>query len=383
MLNILIVIIFTIVLIKYLNTNETMINIKPLDNHKVNWSRNLTCKYYMDENFKKTLNKFNMKKSNNNWDLYIPCTYNNIKKEADAIKNLDTNQRVFFLKNADEICGKNTLWLHVLNYYGRKKASIMMPLTYVLYLNHDIELFKKEYTVNNIYIIKKNIQQQKGLHITNDKNNIINGFKKGYVIAQLLLQDPFIINGRKINMRFYLLIIIYNSEIAAYVHDNGFMYYTKDKFIKRNTQIGPNITTGYIDRKVYDVNPLTHHDFRKYLDDGNRKMTIKEYELFKNNIKISNYVFDKIYNLLSDMVQATKNVLIKNNNFKNTYQFQLFGVDISLSNKLEPMIIEINKGPDLNSKDDRDSQVKLKVIEDMLKTLKLVPDNNNAFIPIY
>jgi len=48
--------------------------------------------------------------------------------------------------------------------------------------------------------MKKNIQRQGGLLPT---KNLLHHLTQGYVIAQKLLQDPYLISGRKINCRVY------------------------------------------------------------------------------------------------------------------------------------------------------------------------------------
>jgi len=111
--------------------------------------------------------------------------------------------------------------------------------------------------------MKKNIQRQEGLKISNSKHEILDGYKNGYVLVQELLQDPYLISGRKTNMRFYVLVVCKANNTDCYVHKDGFMYYTKVPFVKNSLDDAPNITTGYIDRQVYIDNPLTHYDLRK------------------------------------------------------------------------------------------------------------------------
>jgi hypothetical protein len=66
----------------------------------------------------------------------------------------------------------------------------------------------------------------------------------------------------------------------------------------------------------------------------------------------------------------------------NNLTFQLFGVDIAVNDKLQPMIIEMNKGPDLGTKDERDGNVKKGVLRDMMKIVGAIPNENNGFIKI-
>ena len=63
--------------------------------------------------------------------------------------------------------------------------------------------------------------------------------------------------------------------------------------------------------------------------------------------------------------------------------FQLYGADIAIDNELKPLLMEINKGPDLSAKDERDKTLKLKLCYDMLNSVNLLPDNNNEFITVF
>lgn len=65
--------------------------------------------------------------------------------------------------------------------------------------------------------------------------------------------------------------------------------------------------------------------------------------------------------------------------------FQLFGVDIGVNDNLSPMMMEINKGPDLGAKDDRDSELKHKVVRDMLKIVgvaRKISDDDHDFVQV-
>jgi len=375
--------------IKPNSTTENFVDVPNLDNKEnKSWKIDDKCQYSVVKAYKDVLEKHHIKKSDNDkWSLYIPCTYNEISEElVIANKNIkknnanDIDKRIFVVNNCDEITAKDSLWKNLLQYYGRNNAITMMPTTYILYDNKDIDLFKKEFKKENIYIMKKNIQRQEGLLITQDQDAIINGYKKnGYVIAQELLQDPYTIKGRKI----YLLIVCIDGKIGGYVYNNGFMYYTKTKFEKGSTSSDSNITTGYIDRQVYEENPLTLKDFKTYLD-SDRIISFHELNVISDNKIISEYVFDNIYNLMRKMITSLELKICNKVDLKNNVQFQIFGVDVSLSDKLIPQIMEVNKGPDLGYKDDRDKEVKIGVVEDAFKILKVINDDGiNGYVSIF
>lgn len=358
------------------HNQEHMIN---LPYEKTSWNRNI-CQYKMNKTLEDELKNNNINKSNEDWNLYLPCSYNDINKEINQMP-IVKNAKYFIIDNADIMIAKDKLWTNLVSHYGLDKAKTLIPNSYVLYNKSDIDRFKNEYTSDKIYIMKKNIQRQEGLKITKSKDEILNGYKNGYVVVQELLQDPYLIDGRKTNMRFYVLVVCHKGEINVWVHKNGFMYYTKTPFVKNSVEIDPNITTGYIDRKVYEVNPLTHEDLRQYLDKENRTLSQIEKNIRNQNLKISDIYFNRIYHLLKD-VFITFVGRICNSKLSDSVSYQLFGIDIAVNDKLNPMIIEINKGPDMGAKDVRDSKVKHKVMGDILTIIGAKPKSDTDFIRV-
>ena len=367
-------------------TNEHLVNIKPLNNN-VKWNRDKKCNFLMNKTVKNVLNDNNIVKSDK-WNLYLPCTYNHIQDEINNITidhNTNTNEekRIFIIHNADELSNKSNIWYNLVATYGRSMASVLMPPTYILNKSDDMALLKKEFNKDNIYILKKNIQRQTGLKITNDLDDILNAKKEKYVVVQYLLQNPYTIDSRKINIRWYLLIVCNKGNIGGYVHKEGFMYYTRVPFKKNSLETDPNITTGYIDRAVYEKNPLTISDLYNYLDNKNRPITIHEKKYVTSGVKLSTIIMLRVHKLLNLLVNSLKHVLCKSYKLQNHVSFELFGVDIAISDELYPQIIEVNKGPDMGAKDEKDSKVKHTVVDDIFKTVKIFKDENNGFIPIF
>ena len=63
--------------------------------------------------------------------------------------------------------------------------------------------------------------------------------------------------------------------------------------------------------------------------------------------------------------------------------YQLFGADIHISNSLNPILIEINKGPDLIPKDKIDKEIKIKLANDIHEIIGIMKYNkNNGFTKI-
>jgi hypothetical protein len=350
----------------------------------------LPCKYIKEDCFYETLEEQGFILSDNIKiaSLVVPCSYENSENEIkDLIRNgIEENMfgdsvRIFMLNNTDHMVSKLALWKYLKEKYGSKVASGFIPYSWDLTDSNEVEIFKKEYSPEKLYITKNNHQRQEGLEIHDSLDTILKSRDK-YLLVQELLQDPYLISGRKINLRVYVLVIKDNkSNIKIMVYKDGFMYYTPELFEKGDKKFEKNITTGYIDRKVYEENPLTHMDLRRYLD-SNREMTPIEEYIKKSypKVKISEYVFSQIYELIAFVFQTYENIV---GSKSNGVSFQLYGVDVAINDKLKPMIMEINKGPDLGAKDGRDKELKKNLAKDILKSTGLITnDSSNNFLTV-
>jgi len=352
----------------------------------------IDCSYIKKGCFYEALEKNNFKKTDKlvEASLIMPCTYETTDKEFEEIKRkkiseniYGDNVRIFMLKNTDYLVSKIVLWIIIKNYYGATEAAKIMPYTWNLNSKQDINDFKQNFVKDKLYIVKNNTQRQEGLLILDNLENIINSNNK-YLLVQELLQDPYLINGRKINLRVYCLFIKNcKGSFKICIYKDGFMYYTPDLFKKNTKEFSKNITTGYVDRKVYQENPLTHDDFRVYLDSNRNLSEIEKNVINKNvinkNIKLSEYIFTQIYDLLKSVFYIYTNLLSIDD---LGIGFQLYGADIAINDNLNPSLMEINKGPDLTAKDGRDKELKLKLSEDILKSVGLLPNVNNNFITV-
>jgi tubulin polyglutamylase TTLL7 len=334
----------------------------------------ISCIYLRDDTFYKVINELGFVQTSNILEagLIVPCTYEATEQEVINLQNnniknnkFGDNVRVFMLNNTDLMVSKWHLWEFLNNRYGEEFAGTLVPKSWNLTNDEMYKKFVDSYDKNKLYIVKNNQQRQEGLEIVDDINKID---RKKYVLIQELLQNPYLINGRKINLRIYCVVIKNKNNVKCYYYNDGFMYYTPEPFIKGNNDFKRNITTGYIDRKVYEVNPLTHNDFKKYLD-SDRPLTEIEKYVKSTNVKLSSYVFNKINELLRNVLDVFVDRL---GNVNLGISFQLYGIDVAIDNELNAMIMEVNKGPDISVKDERDGSVKKQLIKDMLKLTGLI-----------
>lgn len=316
----------------------------------------------------KIFNERGIKYSDKEIDFYIPCLGEDCQMVSNRINKINGVIRVNAIDGCNKINSKINLW-NMLKKKYKDQVTDIMPDTYVLFNNYHWNGWNewKNKNKNQIYILKNYKQRQLGLKLTNNLDKIKNYKNQGYYIIQKVLQDPYLINKRKVNLRIYYLIICRYGKVNGYIYNNGFVYYTPKFWEKNSLNDDKVITTGYIDRKVYIDNPLTLQDFLTHLkkDRGENK--------FLHNLK-------KLFNQIT---HALDNNICQND--KSKIWFQIFGADVDVGNQLTPKLIEINKGPDLGSKDERDGFVKLNLQRDIYDLVdEITPSKReNGFIHIY
>ena len=296
-------------------------------------------------------------------DVYIPCGYTGVERELDKMNNPIKKQLIFGITGCDQIVSKNNLWNLLSKKYGRKQAGQYAPQTFLIDNSGDMNLFQKYFNPNKIYVAKSNQQRQEGIKLVKGRQDLQDVLKeKKYRLIQECLTKPYIIADRKTNLRIYLLILCQNSNMKAFLNDKGFVYYTKKPYMEGVKDHDRIITTGYIDREIYQKNPHTLADLRKYLKHKS--------QTFDQNVR----------DIIRKIMDAIHQPLCQNPKFKDNTTFQLFGVDLASDQNLKMKIMEINKGPDMNAKDQRDGKLKYLVQEDIFNLLGVIPlDRKNGF----
>lgn len=259
------------------------------------------------------------------------------------------------ISGTDLLAGKDRLAVFM-------KGSTHIPQTFITSVESDVDHLKNTFDTNSVYIAKKNIQRQAGLHLFNTLSEI-DDLTTDFVVIQKMLQNPLLINGRKINIRIYLLVRIDNVGVTMFSYP-GFVYYTPNKFKCRTLDTKECITTGYIDREVYKHNPLTVEDMLHFFGDT-------KYNKMINNV---NNMLSYVSTVYSPILRKLAKFKTKSRNIVN---FSIFGCDVAIDNKFEALLIEINKGPSLDPHDARDDALK----HDMVRGAHDIIENQRITSP--
>lgn len=376
LLAILIVIILSLI-IKYRTIKE--LNIKQSNKN----SKLIKCdRLNIHDSIQHIINKNNILRAKDgelDWDIYLPCGYNYVEDEIENIIIRNKDQKVFAIKGCDKIASKNYLWKILVDNYGVNKASTIMPRTYIISYsknNNGINEFKENYRKGQIYLLKKNIQQKKGILLSksyeklmttiNESKNVPNGYK----VIQEYVDNLYLVKKRKINLRYYLLIICKKGVKKGYLYKYGKCIYSNkfhDIDMKNVTERQLNnetdmfLTSLNLDPKVYDTLPESFRDLEEYMGSH-----------------YYNILNTRVVNLFKDMMYAIESNICTRSNIYNNVSFQLFGADIIFDKHLKPFLLELNKGPSMKYITKNDEIMKKELIENIFKKVKIINNDNNV-----
>lgn len=270
------------------------------------------------------------------WDIYFPNGYNRIEIDLNDIYPHNEDQVIFGIQGCDNLVGKTKLWKVLEGKYGREIAKTIIPETYVFSNNEQMEMFKEHFQKYDIYIIKSRRQRKTGLKISKSLNEILKSKEQDYTLVQKYLTDPLLVNGRKLNLRIYLLLTTKDGDLRAYISNHGSCIYSNKEYDLSNLDFEHHITSYNLDYGIYGRNPLTIKQLKTYLIDVG----------YDN----PNRIFEKIDEKTSLVVDAIKPYLLQKENLYNNLCVQIFGMDFIVDRNLEPFLLEVNKGPDMQPK---------------------------------
>lgn len=312
-----------------------------------------------------------------NADLYIPCDYNYIETELAHFTPSAENKYIYAIVGGDTLCGKDSLWNTLVSAYGVDNAAYIMPQSWVISDSNEMTAFTRYYETHRVarpaFILKKNIQGKRGLRISDSLTDIhqIITDEPAYKVIQLYLKNSYTINKRKLNIRLYVVISCYNGDIQWFLYNYGKCIYTNKAYDPVQSFIGAeNISdkeqhfTSYNlnTKQVYEIEhlPESLQDLEKYIQPLS--------QTYQN-------LWSRICQKLSLIraAYATAGLLCESDDV-GTYMdkvcFQLFGIDVIIdADKMEPYILEFNKGPEMTYKSPNDESMKPQLITDMLNMI--------------
>lgn len=209
--------------------------------------------------------------------------------------------------------------------------------------------------------------------------------KEKSVIMQRYVDDPYLINGKKFDMRVYVLVTGVDP-MRVYVHSQGLTRISTAKYSLNNTKDKFAHLTNYSINKDSDkfVEATIDADTGN-CDDYDEKsykwslIAFKKYLEQKTSREVMEATFRRVDELLVKTMIAAESEITPRVFSDCQYRsncYELFGCDVMLDAKLTPHLIEVNVSPSLMGSSPLDRQIKGLLVADMFHLVGLYPHDN-------
>ena len=240
---------------------------------------------------------------------------------------------------------KDSLWFILSRKYGLKKTIDITPESRII-AQDNISKFIEE-NKNNSFILKKNVENGKGLFISNNKKELLSTIKSSnktkipYVVIQKIIMNPLLIENKTFKIRLYLVVTCKNQQIKFHISKHGYLGYSKDnwnpnKITFENTMASPHWNEYYLEKDPKKYN----HRYNKLINQFKNKPIFLED--FKKYIETKGIPFYRLWNEIKRKIFLIMDSFVLNNKYES---FNISGIDIIFDNKYNPYIIEFNKSP--------------------------------------
>ena len=248
-----------------------------------------------------------------------------------------------------------------------------MPFTYILpkdAINFFSKFDKYELNINDLWIIKpKDSSKGKGIKIL---KNIKDATKKN--IISEYISNPLLINGKKFDLRYYLLVTSHNP-LKIYLYEDGLTRIASEQYtldLDKLDNLFVHLTTSSVNKKNEKYILNTNY---KSTDSNTWSILVLKKYLISNGINY-NIILEKIKDIaikalisVSNLeLNAEKKIKLKENNL-----FELYAFDILIDKNLKPWLIDFNFNPSLNVETDLNKKLKTKMFTDLFNILGLKP----------
>jgi len=177
-------------------------------------------------------------------------------------------------------------------------------------------------------------------------------------IAQRYIQRPYLIGGKKFDLRLYCLVDSF-SPLSAWVHRNGFARFSNTAYSEAKQDLSNTFMH------------LTNHSIQKtassYDKDQGVKWGVYDLRMFLLTRHSSSEVgklFEDIQDLIIRSLLSVQQTMIQ-----DKHSFELYGYDVLFDQDLKPWLIEVNASPSITKSNEEDHQLKFDVLNDLVDVI--------------
>ncbi|VFV17104.1 tubulin tyrosine ligase-like member [Lynx pardinus] len=178
-------------------------------------------------------------------------------------------------------------------------------------------------------------------------------------VAQRYIENPYLIGGRKFDLRVYVLVMSY-IPLRAWLYRDGFARFSNTRFTL--SSIDDQCILG--SRLPSPLAPCSSPSPQL----GCKWMIqrFRQYLASKHGPEAVETLFSDMDNIFIRSLQSVQKVIIS-----DKHCFELYGYDILIDQDLKPWLLEVNASPSLTASSQEDYELKTCLLEDTLHVVDM------------
>ncbi|NXO63606.1 TTLL4 polyglutamylase, partial [Phainopepla nitens] len=306
---------------------------------------------------------FRVSKKSSDW---LGCWGHHMK--SPGFKAIREHQKLNHFPGSFQIGRKDRLWRNLVKMQARcgKKEFNFFPQSFIL--PQDIKLLRKawEEGANRQKWIVKPPASARGIGI-----QVIHKWsqlpKRRPLLVQRYLHKPYLIGGKKFDLRIYVYVTCYDP-LRVYLFKDGLVRFASCKY----SSSMESLSNKFMHLTNYSVNKK-NTEYKSNSDETacqGHKWALKALWSYLTQKGVnSEAIWEKIKDIVIKTIIASEpyvNSLVKMYVRRPYCCHELFGFDIMLDENLKPWILEVNISPSLHSNSPLDVSIKGQMIRDLL-----------------
>ncbi|NXV02106.1 TTLL4 polyglutamylase, partial [Cettia cetti] len=306
---------------------------------------------------------FRVSKKSNDW---LGCWGHHMK--SPGFKAIREHQKLNHFPGSFQIGRKDRLWRNLVKMQARcgKKEFNFFPQSFIL--PQDIKLLRKaweEGASRQKWIVKPPASARGiGIQVIHKWSQLP---KRRPLLVQRYLHKPYLIGGRKFDLRIYVYVTCYDP-LRVYLFKDGLVRFASCKY----SSSMESLSNKFMHLTNYSVNKK-NTEYKSNSDEAacqGHKWALKALWSYLTQKGVnSEAIWEKIKDIVIKTIIASEpyvNSLVKMYVRRPYCCHELFGFDIMLDENLKPWILEVNISPSLHSNSPLDVSIKGQMIRDLL-----------------
>ncbi|NXG82576.1 TTLL4 polyglutamylase, partial [Stercorarius parasiticus] len=306
---------------------------------------------------------FRVSKKSNDW---LGCWGHHMK--SPSFRAIREHQKLNHFPGSFQIGRKDRLWRNLLKMQARcgKKEFNFFPQSFIL--PQDIKLLRKaweEGASRQKWIVKPPASARGiGIQVIHKWSQLP---KRRPLLVQRYLHKPYLIGGKKFDLRIYVYVTCYDP-LRVYLFKDGLVRFASCKY----SSSMKSLSNKFVHLTNYSVNKK-NTEYKSNSDETacqGHKWALKALWSYLTQKGVnSEAIWEKIKDIVIKTIIASEpyvNSLVKMYVRRPYCCHELFGFDIMLDENLKPWILEVNISPSLHSNSPLDVSIKGQMIRDLL-----------------